>query len=60
MLFVRKRNIRYVHIPKGFSAVELFKTLISCPEKKKDGPRTFKAKRAHQYQKETVASLQYK
>ncbi|CAH1163910.1 unnamed protein product [Phaedon cochleariae] len=57
--FVCKRNIRYVHIPKGISTTDLIEKQLNKlshrPKHKK--PHTFKKSRANRYQQETVNSL---
>ncbi|KAG5897295.1 hypothetical protein JTB14_011460 [Gonioctena quinquepunctata] len=58
--FITKRNLRYVHIPKGFSAVELMKnqiTEMTCGRSiTKKKPHTLKLVRAKRYQKAIVES----
>ncbi|XP_074037040.1 U7 snRNA-associated Sm-like protein LSm10 isoform X2 [Leptinotarsa decemlineata] len=57
--FVTKRHIRYVHIPKGFSAIELMKDQLNRMSRgrfTKKTPHTFKKVRAKRYQQEIIKS----
>lgn len=59
--FIKPRNIRYVHIPKGMNPVTLINNVIETANTKhihKDSKkRTFKRKRAFKYQQDILKSL---
>lgn len=57
--FVHCRNIRYVHIPKKFNALELIEKQLSAMsgKKTKKPEHTFKKVRAQRKQQETLMSI---
>lgn len=56
--FVRARCIRYVHIPIKVPIVQTIKDMTTRkPRKQAPQKRTFKEKRVHQRQKETLQHL---
>ncbi|XP_022911824.1 U7 snRNA-associated Sm-like protein LSm10 [Onthophagus taurus] len=60
--FVKKRNIIYVHIPKGLSARDLAEKQLNQltfkkPHSNQREKPTFKKKRAEKYQKEIVQEI---